>query len=147
MQALRQNYRKMFSKFISYFLIGLTGLVVDNTVFGVFSIGLKVNPTISALISGEAGNLNNFTWNNIFTFKKDNHYSLWRKIVHYHGVALLGLALKIIIFQFLFYKGITFIHTLSARKFVANNAAIAITMVVNFILNYFLTWKAHIDNT
>jgi dolichol-phosphate mannosyltransferase len=135
---LREKLHLPVKRFLSYGLVGLSGVFVDMSIFyllGVIGWGL----TSSKIISAEVAVLNNFLWNDIWTFRdlaqqQSGRRKLIKRFVKFNLICLLGIGLNLIILNLLYnYFGV--------NKYIANLIAIAIVTIWNFWFNLKLSWR------
>ncbi len=140
---LRHLVRLRFSlgpiaRFFRFGLVGFSGVFVNMAVLYLMrSQGLGV--TTSVAISGELGIINNFLWNDFWTFgdiarRQPGKRQRLRRLLKFNIVCLAGLALNILIVNFLF-------NILGINVYVANLMAIIVVTVWNFWLNLKLSWR------
>lgn len=131
---------------IKFALVGLTGTVVDFFFYKLFINGFGVPPATSKGFSAEAAIVNNFIWNNFWTFRyRRTNTKIWQKFGMFNLVSLGGLAIGVLIVKFL--------HTVFGDGFVYwgqfrlayNNfyffATIPPVMIWNFAVNHLITWR------
>jgi dolichol-phosphate mannosyltransferase len=135
---LREKLHVPMKRFLSYGLVGLSGVFVDMSIFyllGTMGWGL----TSSKIISSEVAVLNNFLWNDLWTFRDISRLQIgWGKLikrfVKFNLICLIGIGLNLIILNILYnYFGI--------NKNLANLIAIAIVTIWNFWFNLKLSWR------
>jgi dolichol-phosphate mannosyltransferase len=135
---LREKIRVPLKRFISYGLVGFSGVFVDMSIFyllGTLGWGL----TSSKIVSSEVAVLNNFLWNDLWTFRDISSLQTgWAKLIKrflkFNLICLIGIGLNLIILNLLYnYFGI--------NKNLANLIAIAIVTVWNFWFNLKLSWR------
>jgi dolichol-phosphate mannosyltransferase len=140
---LRHLVRLRFSlgpiaRFFRFGLVGFSGVFVNMAVLYLMrSQGLGV--TTSVAISGELGIINNFLWNDFWTFgdiarRQPGKRQRLKRLLKFNIVCLAGLALNILIVNFLF-------NILGINVYVANLMAIIVVTVWNFWLNLKLSWR------
>jgi dolichol-phosphate mannosyltransferase len=136
---IRQRVDFPIGRFVRFMLVGLSGLAVDMgslyLLFDVLGFGL----TRSAIIAAEFGILNNFVWNDLWTFKDlSKHQRQRRKVLKrlakFNIICLMGLILKILLLNVLF-------NGLHLNAYVANFLAIIAVSVWNFWINLKLSWR------
>jgi dolichol-phosphate mannosyltransferase len=117
----------------------VSGLIVDMgmlyLLFDVLGMGL----TRSAIFAAELAIINNFIWNDRWTFKDlAGKQRGWRKrikrLAKFNVVCLMGLILKILLLNALF-NGLHF------NAYLANFVAIALVTFWNFWINLKLSWR------
>ena len=140
---LRHLVRLRFSlgpiaRFLRFGLVGFSGVFVDLGVFYLLrsqNFGL----TSSAAISGELAIINNFLWNDFWTFGdisslQPGKRQRLKRLLKFNIICLAGLALNVLIVNFLF-------NFLGINEYVAKLIAIAAVTVWNFWLNLKLSWR------
>lgn len=96
----RATHRKTF---LTYAVIGVSGIVLDTLIFIFLVYALKVNAALATIISTSCGIINNFFWNAVYNFKTKDH--LWRRFLTFYGVGLAGIiasALVLLLFADIF---------------------------------------------
>lgn len=130
-----------FSRFMRFGLVGLSGVFVDMTVLYLLhdpsSLGWGLSR--SKFIAGEIAIINNFFWNDAWTFKDlSDRQTAWKyklkRFIKFNLVCLIGLGLNISLLNLFF--NILHIHYL-----IANFLAIALVTVWNFWINLKLSWR------
>ncbi len=140
---LRHLVRLRFSlgpiaRFFRFGLVGFSGVFVDLGVFYLLR-SQDVGLTSSAAISGELAIINNFLWNDFWTFGdisslQPGKRQRIKRLLKFNIICLAGLALNVLIVNFLF-------NILGINVYVANLIAIAAVTVWNFWLNLKLSWR------
>ena len=95
--------------------------------------------TSSKIISSEVAVLNNFLWNDLWTFRDiSSRQTGWKKLikrfVKFNLICLIGIGLNLIILNLLY-------NYLGINKNIANLIAIAIVTIWNFWFNLKLSWR------
>jgi dolichol-phosphate mannosyltransferase len=130
-----------FRRFLRFGLVGFSGVFVDMAVLYLLhdpaSLGWGL--TRSKFIAGEIAIINNFLWNDAWTFRDlSNKQSTWKsklkRFIKFNLVCLIGLGLNVVLLNLFF--NILHIHYL-----VANFLAIALVTVWNFWINLKLSWR------
>ena len=136
---MRQRLNFPIGRFLRFMLVGLSGLIVDmSTLYLLFDL-LGLGLTRSAMLAAELAIINNFFWNDRWTFgdlsKKQQQ---WRKVLKrfakFNVICLMGLILKILLLNALF-------NGLHLNVYIANFLAIAAVTVWNFWINLKLSWR------
>lgn len=136
---IRQRLDFPIGRFIRFILVGFSGLVVDmSTLYLLFDV-LGLGLTRSAILAAELAIINNFLWNDLWTFgdlsKKQRQ---WRKVLKrfakFNVICLMGLILKILLLNALF-------NGLHLNAYLANFLAIAAVTLWNFWINLKLSWR------
>jgi dolichol-phosphate mannosyltransferase len=127
-----------FGRFLKFGVVGLSGVFVDMTIMYLLgSIGWGL--TSSKLVAGEVAVVNNFIWNDAWTFRDASRSQKgWRKrmrrFLKFNIVCLLGLGLSVGIINLVF-------NYVIPNRFVANFVAIGVTTMWNFWINSKLSWR------
>lgn len=122
-------YKKIFSKFA---LVGIIGIIVNQGLLALFvNIGLSLN--ISSIIAIETSILNNFFFNNFWTWKKGLESGFFNRFIKYHLVTLVSGLINYFILIELTGLGINYL--------IANLIGITAGMAINFLLNLLWTFK------
>ena len=69
LQHLVRLRLSLSARFIQFCLVGFSGLFVDLTVFSLLRKGLELGLTRSTILSAEVAIINNFLWNDLWTFR------------------------------------------------------------------------------
>lgn len=122
-------------------IVGLSGVVVDMTVLYALSdpSALGMGLTRSKILAAEIAILNNFIWNDRWTFrdlvKDDTSQAGWmRRLVKFNLICLAGLVLNVLLLNLLF-------NVVGMNRYVANLIAIAAVTAWNFGVNLALNWR------
>lgn len=126
-------------RFLRFGLVGLTGVVVDLAVFYVLRERWQLGLTRSAMLSAEVAILNNFYWNDRWTFYDLSRQQRgWRKqlkrFLKFNIVCLAGLILNVLVVNILF-------NLLGVNDYLAKLLAIALVTLWNFSINLKLSWR------
>lgn len=129
-------------RFLRFGLVGLSGVAVDMLVlYGLLSLGWNLVP--SKLVAAESAMVNNFLWNDSWTFRDLREASVdwrqaWRqrarRFLKFNLICGLGLGMNVLILQAL-------VQTVLPNPYGANLVAIAITTLWNFWINLKLNWR------
>jgi dolichol-phosphate mannosyltransferase len=128
-------------RFLRFALVGFSGVFVDMVIFYLLSdpSTLHWGLTRSKVIAAEIAIINNFLWNDAWTFgdvarQQGALKQRFKRLVKFNLVCLAGLALNVVILNLLF-------NTLHLDRYVANLLAIAIVTLWNFWINLKLSWR------
>src|ERR687886_1793288 len=122
-------------------LVGFSGVFVDMAVFYLLSdptaLGLPL--TRSKIIASELAIINNFLWNDFWTFADiSSHQPGMRhrleRLLKFNVICLTGLIINVLLLNFLF-------NVFGINRYVANLIAIAAVTLWNFWLNLKLSWR------
>ncbi len=131
---------------IKFGIVGFTGTVIDFLFYKLFIWYLGMPPATSKGFSAEIAIINNFTLNNIWTFRhRKTNTNIFQKFGMFNLFSLGGLTIAVLIV-----KGLDLIFgngfvDLGFRKLAYNNfyffATIPPVMIWNFLINHYVTWK------
>lgn len=131
---------------VKFSLVGLIGTLVDFFFYKVFINNFGFNPATAKGFSAEIGIINNFIFNNYWTFRyRKTKTNLWQKLGIYNLVSFGGLVLAVLIVKYLHLTfGDGFINVFG-KPIAFNNfyffATIPPVMIWNFTINHFVTWR------
>ncbi len=133
-------------RFLQFGIVGFSGVFVDMAVLYLLSdpTTLGWGLTRSKIIAAEAAIVNNFLWNDAWTFADmSSHQRGWKKrfkrFLKFNFVCLGGVGLNLLLLNVMFnFLGF---NSFRAGRYVANLIAIAIVTVWNFWLNLKLSWR------
>jgi dolichol-phosphate mannosyltransferase len=126
-------------RFIRFGISGFSGVFVDFGVFYVLRSVLSLGLTRSTILSSEIAIINNFLWNDAWTFGDiSREQKGWRKrfkrLLKFNVICLSGLILNVLIVNFLF-------NVLGINEYLAKLIAIATVTLWNFWFNLKLSWR------
>jgi len=129
-------------RFIKFCAVGFSGVFVDMGVLFLLSdprtLGWGV--TGSKVIAAELALINNFIWNDIWTFgdisKKQPGAKQWfTRLLKFNVICLIGLIINVAVLSFLF-------KTAGMNRYLANLTAIGVATFWNFLVNVKFSWRA-----
>ena len=130
------------SRFLRFATVGFSGVFIDMGMLFLLSdpTMLAWGLTRSKLIAAEMAILNNFVWNDAWTFRDVSRLQTgWkdrlRRLGKFQVICLAGLALNTLLLNLQF-------NLLGMNRYVANGVAIAFVTGWNFWLNMKLSWRA-----
>ncbi len=126
-------------RFLRFAFVGFSGLAVDMGLLYVLHGLMGCGLTRSAIVAAELAILNNFIWNDLWTFKDVAHQQrgkrkLIKRLLKFNIVCLMGVILKVLLLNVLF-------NGLHINAYLANFLAIAAVTFWNFWLNLKLSWR------
>jgi dolichol-phosphate mannosyltransferase len=140
---LRHLVRLRFSlgpiaRFFRFGLVGFSGVFVDLAVFHLLD-ELGMGLASSTIISAEFAIINNFLWNDFWTFGDISRHQpgkrqRLRRLLKFNLVCLAGVILQALIVSFLY-------DSLNINKYAAKLMAIFVVTIWNFWLNLKLSWR------
>lgn len=127
------------SRFFRFGIVGFSGLFVDMAMFSILRLGVGLSLSASAMLSGEVAIVNNFLWNDLWTFGDiASRQRGWRKglkrLLKFNLICLAGLVLNVSIVNLLSVG-------LGVNEYWAKLMAIAAVTVWNFWINLKLNWR------
>ncbi|NJK35461.1 MAG: glycosyltransferase family 2 protein [Oscillatoriales cyanobacterium SM2_2_1] len=138
---IRERWQVPLTRLLRFGIVGLSGVVVDMLLLYVLSdpsmLGLGV--TRSKVIAAEVAIINNFVWNDLWTFgdrarSQPGANARLKRFLKFNLVCLAGLLLSVVIIYLLFDR-------LGMNRYLANLVAIAIVTIWNFGINLQLNWR------
>ncbi len=138
---LRQRLQFPLGRFIRFGLVGLSGVFVDMAIFYLLSdpSTLAWGLTRSKIIAAEIAILNNFLWNDRWTFgdissRQKGWRQLTQRFLKFNLICLGGLILNVLLLNLLF-------NLLGINRYLANLIAIILVTFWNFWVNLKLSWR------
>jgi dolichol-phosphate mannosyltransferase len=129
------------NRFLRFAAVGLSGVIVDMGLLFLLSdpTMLGWGLTRSKLIAAEVAILNNFTWNDVWTFRdlsaqQRGLRQRLRRLGKFQLICLAGVVINTILLNLQF-------NLLGMNRYVANAVAIAAVTGWNFWLNLKLSWR------
>lgn len=131
-----------FTRFIRFGIVGFSGVFVDMTFLYLLSdpSTLALPLTRSKIIAAELAILNNFFWNDTWTFKdiaqkQPGKRQKLKRLIKFNIVCLGGLIINVLLLNFFF-------NVFGLNRYIANFLAIAFVTIWNFWLNLKLSWRS-----
>ena len=126
-------------QFIKFCVVGGSGVLVDMTVLYLVAdpTTLAWNLTAAKVCSAEVALLNNFLWNEVWTFRcaaKCARGGWMRRLVGFHAICGVGIGLAVL-FLHLFHTWLGF------NLYVANLLSILLVTLWNFSMNAAFNWR------
>ncbi|MDZ8226817.1 MULTISPECIES: glycosyltransferase [unclassified Nostoc] len=128
-------------RFVRFGLVGFSGVFVDMAILYLLSdpTTLAWPLTRSKIIAGEIAILNNFFWNDAWTFadvsaRQQGWKQRLKRFGKFNAICLAGLVLNVLILNLVF-------NFLIPNRYIANFIAIAVATVWNFWINLKLSWR------
>jgi dolichol-phosphate mannosyltransferase len=130
------------SRFVRFALVGLSGVAVDMALLFLLSDprSLGWGLTRSKVIAAEAAIVNNFHWNDRWTFgdlvpEQRSWRAAFSRFLKFNAICLGGLALNVVLLNLMF-------NRLGMSRYVANAVAIGTVTAWNYLLNRALAWRS-----
>jgi dolichol-phosphate mannosyltransferase len=147
-QHLLRLRRSRSAVFIRFCLVGLTGVVVDLGVFNLLRQGFELGLTRSAFISAEVAIVNNFLWNDLWTFgdisrRQRGVPQRLKRFFKFNLVCTIGIILQLIIINLIynFFSLSDTVKSLIRIDMLAKLIAIILVTLWNFWFNSKLSWR------
>ncbi|UIE38144.1 glycosyltransferase [Leptodesmis sichuanensis A121] len=126
-------------RFFRFGLVGISGLAVDMASLYILYDVLGMGLTRSAILAAEIAIINNFFWNDRWTFgdlakQQSQRGMVIKRFLKFNIVCLMGLVLKVLLLN-LFFNGF------HINAYLANLMAITIVTFWNFWINLKLSWR------
>ncbi len=133
---LKHVYRLMrwsgeLDRLVKFSVVGLSGILVNEGFLWLF-VHLGLSKYIANVPATELAILNNFFWNDLWTFRDLRNAPLWKRLLSFHVAALMGALVQWAVYTPLVYIGVHYL--------VANLIGIGISFVVRFLFNRNVTW-------
>lgn len=139
LRQIRSRLDFPIGRFVRFVLVGFSGLAVDmGTLYLLYDL-LGLGLTRSAIFAAELAIINNFFWNDLWTFgdlsrKQRKPRQVMKRLVKFNIICLMGLILKILLLNILF-------NGLHLNPYLANFLAIVAVTLWNFWINLKLSWR------
>jgi dolichol-phosphate mannosyltransferase len=131
------------SLFVRYCIVGVTGTLIDTAILYLLSDPHTLNwgLTRSKIVGAELALLNNFIWNDIWTFGKysSGKHGFWQKMrrfLRFNLICTAGILFNLILLNI----GFNWLHM---NRYIANLAAILLVTLWNYNVNRRLSWRTH----
>ncbi|MEH1822073.1 MAG: glycosyltransferase [Nostoc sp.] len=129
------------SLFLRFGLVGFSGVFVDMAILYLLSdpTTLAWPLTRSKIVAGEIAILNNFFWNDAWTFadvsaRQQEWHQRLKRFLKFNAICLAGLVLNVLILNLVF-------NFIIHNRYIANFIAIAVATIWNFWINLKLSWR------
>ncbi|AEH25173.1 glycosyltransferase [Pyrococcus yayanosii] len=133
---LRHVYRLMrwegeIDRLVKFSLVGASGILVNEGFLWLF-VQLGLPKSIAVVPATELAILNNFTWNDLWTFRDLRRGPLIGRLAKFHLAALSGALVQFVVYWVLLFLGIHYL--------LANLVGIILSFLVRFVVNRHVTW-------
>jgi dolichol-phosphate mannosyltransferase len=129
------------SAFFRFCVVGASGVVIDMSLLYLLSDPqmLGWGLTRSKILAAEAALINNFIWNDLWTFGEiSRHQSGFsqrlKRFLKFNAICALGVFLNVLILNVEF-------NVLHMNRYVANLVAIMVVTIWNYKTNWLLNWR------
>ncbi|MDP5337745.1 MAG: glycosyltransferase [Nodularia sp. (in: cyanobacteria)] len=138
---LNQQIGFPVGRFLRFGLVGLSGVFVDMAMLYLLSdpSTLALPLTRSKIIAGEIAILNNFFWNDAWTFadvsmKQNKWEQRFKRFLKFNIICVAGLILNVLVLNLVF-------NFIISNRYIANLIAIVVATAWNFWINFKLSWR------
>ena len=126
-------------RFIRFGISGFSGVFVDFSIFYLLRTMLSLGLTRSTILSSEIAIINNFLWNDLWTFGDISRRQIgWKKrlkrLLKFNLICISGLILNVLLVNFLF-------NILGINEYISKLIAIGAVTSWNFWFNLKLSWR------
>jgi dolichol-phosphate mannosyltransferase len=126
-------------RFFRFGVVGFSGVFVDMAVFYLLRTVLGFGLTRSTMLSAEVAIINNFLWNDFWTFgdvsrRQPGKRQRIKRLIKFNIICLAGIILQTLIVNLLF-------NVFGINEYIAKLMAIALVTVWNFWVNMKLSWR------
>ena len=134
--------QRVLRRYVQFCLVGGSGVVVDMAIIWLLADPsmLKCNLTVSKLVAAEIAIINNFVWNDMWTFRGlGNEGTRWLprlvRLGTFNLICSAGIVLSILLLNLQ-------VLLLHANVYVANFISIVAVSIWNFWMNLKFGWKS-----
>jgi dolichol-phosphate mannosyltransferase len=126
-------------QFLKFCIVGGSGVIVDMAVLWLLAdpATLAWNVTAAKVCSAEAAMLNNYAWNEVWTFRSVGGRGVngrLRRLLRFHAICGVGIGLAVLLLH-LFHRGLGF------NLYASNFLAILLVTLWNFWMNALSNWR------
>lgn len=126
-------------RFTRFGIVGFSGVFVDIAIFYLLRKTIGLGLTRSAVLSAEVGIINNFLWNDLWTFRDISRSQRgWpkrvKRLLKFNLICLTALIFNLLIVNLLF-------NLFGVNEYLAKLIAIATVTLWNFWINMKLSWR------
>lgn len=121
-----------FDRLVKFTIVGTSGVLVNEGALYVLVRFFSWDKVLANVLATELAILNNFIWNDLWTFRDLRSKSLLRRFLSFHVAAFLGAAVQLLVYTTMLYWGVYYL--------VANLIGIGFSVIVRFLFNREVTW-------
>ena len=131
----------LLRRYLRFCVVGGTGIVVDMAIlWWLASPELGWNLSLSKVVAAELAILNNFLWNDLWTFRGLGAVrNTWRarlgRLAKFNLICVAGIGLSVLLLNVQVYR-------LQMNLYVANLASIVVVSIWNFFMNVQFGWNS-----
>ncbi|NJN73957.1 MAG: glycosyltransferase [Limnothrix sp. RL_2_0] len=139
LQKVKRYLQFPLKRLLQFGLVGASGLIIDMSLLYLLFDGLGWGLTRSSLIAAEIAIINNFLWNDRWTFRDaSKNQRQFRKtikrLLKFNLICALGLGIKILLLNIFF-------NSFGWNAYLSNFLAIVLVTAWNFLLSWKLGWR------
>lgn len=120
-------------RIVKFAIVGASGVGVNMLVFYILTHLLGITPFISGIVAIECAVLNNFTWNDIWTFRDRRHGGVLSRLLKYHAAVALGVVVNYLTMAVLVLLGWAYL--------LAHFTGIIAGFITNYICGELFVWS------
>jgi len=138
-------------RLVKFAIVGMSGTIIDFTVFNLFIEVIKLQSIFASIISFTIAVINNFYWNRVWTYPESKEFSFSKQMVQFALISIIGLIIRTPLFAYTESIFLDILPNLMAGKYLihtktlSHNLSLAIAIIVvlfwNFFANRFWTYK------
>lgn len=132
------------TRFMRFAFVGIIGAVVDFGVMNLLTTRFHYPLVLAGAISFIAAILSNFTWNRYWTYPDSRSKPIFRQLMTFAIVSVIGLAIRVPLLAILepiaerLFSQLTVQWPMFTSKFYADNFVLAIAVLVVMFWNFFV---------
>ncbi len=141
MGRFTQRFGFPFGRFIRFGIVGITGIFINMVVLYLLSDPRTLNLplTRSEIVAGELAIINNFLWNDAWTFadvsmQQQEWPQRLKRFWKFNVICLAGLVINVVVLNLIY-------NFLIPNRYISNLIAIAVATIWNFWVNLKLSWR------
>lgn len=136
---IRQKINFPIGRFLRFGAVGFSGVFVDLVIFHLLRTVINLGLTRSTILSAEIAILNNFLWNDVWTFgdisrKQQGKRQRLKRFLKFNVVCLAGIIIQALVINLLY-------NSFGINQYLAKLIAIAVATIWNFWVNLKLNWR------
>ena len=128
-------------RFFKFCIVGLSGIVVSESVLWFFTEITSLLYLVSAVLSSELATINNFTWNDVWTFRDrisdSSIKAALRRLLRFNLTRIGGIAIGLAVLAIL-------TEALRIHYLISNLFAICVAVLWNYFMSTHLVWESQI---
>ena len=136
-----RNWVLLLKRYVKFCAVGGTGVAVDMCAVWLMASTamLEWNLSVSKVVASEVALINNFAWNELWTFREVGARTGWRergvRFLKFNLICAAGIGFSVILLN-------VQVYVLGWNAYLANFIAIVVVSGWNFLLNFRYGWNA-----